>query len=278
VGLRTLLSQIERVQAQSPGGGAEGGRGAPLLRYMGALGLFVLAWHIASGYVGKPNTLPAPASVFQQFIVLYQSGGLYTDIGATLGRLLAGYLLGAVVGIPLGFAMGMSRTTEELLSPVVEMLRPISGIAWLPLGLFIFGVGNELPLFIIFYGSLFPFVLNTVGAVHQVDHRLVDVARTLGAGRWTIVLRVVLPAALPMILVGARLGLGVGWMAVIASELVGAPSGLGYMIEWNRTMLMSNRVLVGVFTIGVLGYLMDWGLRRLSLLLTPWWGGWRTRE
>ncbi len=250
----------------------------PLLRYLLALGLFVLAWHIASGYVGKPNTLPAPASVFEQFLLMYRSGDLYANIGATLGRLLAGYALGAAVGIPLGFAMGMSRAVEQLVSPVVEMLRPISGIAWLPLGLFIFGVGNELPLFIIFYGSVFPFVLNTIGAIHQVDHRLVDAARTLGAGPRMIVLRVILPAALPMILVGARLGLGVGWMAVIASEMVGAHSGLGYMIEWNRTMLMSNRVLVGVFTIGVLGYLMDGGLRRVSSSLTPWWGGWRTHD
>jgi ABC-type nitrate/sulfonate/bicarbonate transport system permease component len=238
-----------------------------LLRYAISVGCFVLVWHAAA----------RPGEVFVQFTEVLASGELLSNATHTLRRLVVGFALGAAVGIPLGFLMGLSRGLEAYIGPVVEALRPISGIAWIPLGLYIFGIGEALPHFIIFYGAVFPFILNTAGAVRQVDRRLVDAARTLGASRAMILREVYFPAALPLVFVGARLGLGVGWMAVIASELVGAPSGLGYMIEWNRTMLMSSRVLVGVFTIGVIGYLMDWMLRRAARAVTPWWGGWSQR-
>lgn len=251
------------------------GAGRAGLRYLLSIGAFVLVWHAAALYVGKPNTLPRPDVVLGQAGEVLASGELLTNVASTVRRLLAGFALACAVGIPLGMAIGLSRAFEAYVTPVVEALRPISAIAWLPLGLYLFGIGEALPHFIIFYGAVFPIVVNTAGAVRQVDRRLVDAARTLGASRAMVVREVVLPAALPLIFVGARLGLGVGWMAVIASELVGAPSGLGYMIEWNRTMLMSSRVLVGVFTIGLIGYLMDWALRRAALAATPWWGGWR---
>lgn len=248
---------------------------AAVTRYVVSLGSFVLLWHMAALYVGKPNTLPRPDVVFVQALQVLASGELLSHVASTVRRLLAGFFLACAAGIPLGLLIGLSRTLEAYVTPVIEMLRPISGIAWIPLGLYLFGIGEALPHFIIFYGAIFPIVVNTAGAVKLVDRKLVDAALTLGASRSMVVREVILPASLPMIFVGARLGLGVGWMAVIASELVGAPSGLGYMIEWNRTMLMSSRVLVGVFTIGFIGYLMDWGLRRAALAATPWWGGWR---
>ena len=246
-----------------------------VVRYALALGLFALVWHAAAIWVGKPNTLPRPAEVFVQAVDLVGSGELFNHVASTIRRLIAGFLIACAIGIPVGLAVGLSRTLAQYLTPVVEALRPISGIAWIPLALYALGVGEALPHFIIFYGAVFPVLVNTAGAVRQVDPGLLNAALTLGASRALIVRAIVLPACLPMIFVGARLGLGVGWMAVIASELIGAPSGLGYMIEWNRTMLMSSRVLVGVLTIGFLGYLMDWALRRTAFALTPWWTGWR---
>jgi ABC-type nitrate/sulfonate/bicarbonate transport system permease component len=245
------------------------------LRYLLSIGTFVLVWHAAALYIGKPNTLPRPDIVLGQAGEVLASGELLSNVASTVRRLIVGFVLACAVGIPVGMMLGLSRTFEDYVTPVIEALRPISGIAWLPLGLYLFGIGETLPHFIIFYGAVFPIVVNTAGAMRQVDPSLVNAARTLGASRAMIVREVMLPAALPLIFVGARLGLGVGWMAVIASELVGAPSGLGYMIEWNRTMLMSSRVLVGVFTIGLIGYLMDWALRRVARAATPWWGGWR---
>lgn len=249
-----------------------------LIRYLLALGLFVVVWHLASVWVGKPNTLPRPTEVLVQAIDLIATGELFGHVVHTLRRLMAGFALAFAVGVPLGMALGLSRTLADYVTPVVETLRPISGIAWIPLALYALGVGEALPHFIIFYGAVFPILVNAAGAVRQVDPGLINAARTLGASRFRVTLSIVLPACLPMIFVGARLGLGVGWMAVIASELVGAPSGLGYMIEWNRTMLMSSRVLVGVLTIGFLGYLMDWSLRRAARALTPWWMGWRQQH
>jgi ABC-type nitrate/sulfonate/bicarbonate transport system permease component len=246
-----------------------------VVRYSLALGLFVLVWHAAAIWVGKPNTLPRPAEVFAQAIELVGSGELLDHVASTIRRLLAGFLIACGIGIPAGLAIGLSRSLAQYVTPLVEALRPISGIAWIPLALYALGIGEALPHFIIFYGAVFPVLINTAGAVRQVDPVLVNAALTLGASRGLVVRAIVFPACLPMIFVGARLGLGVGWMAVIASELVGAPSGLGYMIEWNRTMLMSSRVLVGVLTIGFLGYLMDWALRRSAFLMTPWWAGWR---
>jgi ABC-type nitrate/sulfonate/bicarbonate transport system permease component len=236
--------------------------------------MFAIFWHFAAIYVGKPNTLPLPSEVTRQAFEIIQTGELLSNAASTLRRLLVGFLLACIVGIPLGLLIGINRSMETFVTPLIEMLRPISGIAWIPLGLYIFGIGESLPHFIIFYGAFFPIVINTAGAVKQVDSRLINAARTLGASKAMIIREVVFPAALPMIFVGARIGLGVGWMAVIASELVGSPSGLGYMIEWNRTMLMSSRVLVGVFAIGFIGFLMDWGIRRFALYATPWWTGW----
>ncbi len=252
--------------------------GRVTVRYVFSLGCFILLWYVAASYVGKPNTLPSPGVVGQQAIEVIGSGELLSHTASTLRRLVVGFAVACFVGIPFGLLFGLSKSLEAYTTPLIEALRPISGIAWIPLALFVLGIGEELPHFIIFYGAVFPIILNTADAARRTDVNLLNAARTLGASRWLIMKEVVLPAALPMIFVGLRLGLGVGWMGVIASELIGAPSGLGYMIEWNRTMLMSSRVLVGVFTIGLLGYLMSLLLNFVARKSTPWWGGWSRRD
>jgi len=166
--------------------------------------------------------------------------------------------------------MGLSRNVFVMVDPLIELLRPISGIAWIPLGMFILGVGEALPTAIMFYGAFFPIVINTVVGVRSVNPGLVQAARVLGVGRAHIVRHVIWPAALPNILVGARLGAGAGWMAMVAAELIGAPSGLGFAVEWYRELLMTPSVLAFVFLIGLLGYLFDRLLRWLQRVLTPW--------
>jgi ABC-type nitrate/sulfonate/bicarbonate transport system permease component len=136
--------------------------------------------------------------------------------------------------------------------------------------LFIFGIGNELPVFIMTYAAFFPILLGTVAGVHAVDARLVDAARTMGVPRATIIARVVLPAALPSLLVALRLGVASGWTAVVAAELIGAPSGLGYSIEWYRELLMTPQVMSFIAMIGILGYLTDRTVRALAQKFTPW--------
>jgi ABC-type nitrate/sulfonate/bicarbonate transport system permease component len=166
--------------------------------------------------------------------------------------------------------MGLCRVAEDVIDPTIEMLRPISGIAWIPLALFIVGIGNTLPVFIMTYAAFFPLLLGTVAGVRHVDHRLVDAARTMGVPRRTIVTRVVVPAALPALLVALRLGVASGWTAVVAAELIGAPSGLGYAVEWYRELLMTPQVMSFIAMIGLLGYLCDRAVRALAERFTPW--------
>src|SRR6185437_1581891 len=164
---------------------------------------------------------------------------LFVHAGISLGRMVISVAIATALAVPLGLMMGLSRSLDQIIDPTIEVLRPISGIAWIPLALFIFGIGNALPVFIMTYTAFFPILLGTVAGVHAVDRRLIDVARTMGVPRRTIVTRVVIPAALPSLLVALRLGLASSWTAVVAAELIGAPSGLGYAVEWYRELLMT---------------------------------------
>jgi ABC-type nitrate/sulfonate/bicarbonate transport system permease component len=195
---------------------------------------------------------------------------LFTQSGISLGRMLISLALASLLAIPLGLLMGLRRALDDVVDPVIELLRPISGIAWIPLALFIFGIGNALPIFIMTYAAFFPILLGTVAGVRGVDRRLIDVARTMGVPHRTIVTRVVLPAALPSLLVAVRLGVASSWTAVVAAELIGAPSGLGYAVEWYRELLMTPQVMAFIAMIGVLGYLTDTSLRALAQRFTPW--------
>lgn len=248
-------------------GRALGSGPAVYLRSMLAL---VLVWHLIAIGVGNRVLLPTPAAVAWELWRLLAGGEVLAASLTSLWRLGLSFLIAAMVGIPLGILMGLSRLADELIDPLVELLRPISGIAWIPLALFIFGVGHELPIFIMTYVALFPILLNTLGGVRQTDPTLIRAARTMGVGQRAIVLQVVLPAALPSVLVGVRLAGGACWSALVAAELVGAPSGLGFSIEWYRQLLMTPKVIAFIAVIAILGYLTDRGLRALQRRLTPW--------
>lgn len=246
------------------------GAGADALVYVRTLAVFALIWHGAALWISNPVLLPTPVEVGRAFLEL--GSEIPENAGVSLVRLALSFSLALAVGVPLGFAMGLNRAVFEILDLAIELLRPVSGIAWIPLGLFLLGVGEELPTAIMFYGAFFPIVINTIVGVRSVNPSLVQAARVLGVGRAAIVRHVVWPAALPNVLVGARLGAGSAWMAMVAAELIGAPSGLGFAIEWYRELLMTPKVFAFLIVIGVLGYLFDRGLRALQRQLTPWAG------
>lgn len=218
--------------------------------YLRSMAVFLVIWHLGSLWIGNPILLPSPLDSAKALYDLFIGGEVLSNVAASLWRLGVSFVIACLAGIPLGFAMGMSRTVYELVDPLIELLRPISGIAWIPIGMFILGVGEALPTAIMFYGAFFPIVINTVAGVHTVNPGLLQAARVLGVGRSTIIRHVMAPAALPNILVGLRLGAGAGWMAMVAAELIGAPSGLGFAIEWYRELLMTPSVLAFVFVIG----------------------------
>ena len=240
------------------------------MAYVRTMLVFGAVWWALSAWTGNVALLPSPRAVVEALGELGADGELFLHAGISLGRMLLSLALACVLAVPLGVWMGMNRVVDDVVDPTIEMLRPISGIAWIPLALFIFGIGNALPIFIMTYAAFFPILLGTVAGVLHVDRRYVDAARTMGLPRRTIVLHVVVPAALPALLVALRLGVASGWTAVVAAELIGAPSGLGYAVEWYRELLMTPQVMSFIAMIGVLGYLCDRAVRALAQKFTPW--------
>jgi len=241
-----------------------------VLVYLRTMLAFLVVWALASAWKSNPTLLPQPWAAIGAFIDLAIDGELFLHAAISFGRMVGSLALAALIAIPLGLAMGLSRRLEAVVDPTVELLRPISGIAWIPLALFIFGIGNTLPVFIMTYAAFFPILLGTVAGVRGIDPRLMDAARTMGVPSRTIVARVVVPAALPALLVAVRLGVASAWTAVVAAELIGAPSGLGYAVEWYRELLMTPQVMAFIAMIGVLGYACDAGVRAFARATTPW--------
>jgi ABC-type nitrate/sulfonate/bicarbonate transport system permease component len=226
-------------------------------------------WQLVSVMVNNRTLVPPPMRVVRAWVSLWGEE-LPTDILASLVHLGLGYGLGIVTGMVLALLAARFLLIEVILDPIVEVLRPISAIAWIPLAILMFGIGRGVPIFLIFYAAAFPVFINMLAGIKQVDPRLVQAAEMLGASRRTIITHVVMPAALPLILAGARLSLGVAWMAMVAAELTGADSGLGWRIFWYQEFFAMDKVMAVILTIGVLGYLFDSLLRLLQARLTRW--------
>lgn len=244
-----------------------GSKGAVAVR---SFAIFFALWTAFYAWNANPLQLPSPLKVFEALGGLAASGEIFEHALISTTRLVVALIAATLLAVPMGFWMGLSPKADAYVDPLVEMLRPISGIAWIPLGLFIFGVGDTLPVFIMVYVAFFPILLNTISGVRQVDRRLVSAARTMGIGRSAMLRHVIVPAALPTVMVGFRLAFASAWAAIVAAELIGAPSGLGFAIEWYRQLLMTPKVFAFILAIGVVGYLCDLGLRALQRRLTPW--------
>lgn len=240
------------------------------ITFIRTMSIFAVLWWLVSYIVDNPVLIPSPVAVLISLYELLATGELIEHITISLKRLMIGYILAVIIGVPLGMLMGISRVFNDLFDSVVEMLRPISGIAWIPIGMFIFGVGDNLAIFIISYATIFPVIVNTFGGVRTVDRVLVQSAQTMGVNRWNLFWRVIFPATLPNILVGLRIAMGLAWVAIVASELIGTNSGLGFAVEWYRQLIMTSKVVGVIIVIGVLGYVCDLILRGIQKALTPW--------
>lgn len=201
------------------------------------------------------------------------SGEFPHDAAASLSRVLTGFAIGACLALPLGLLMGTSRRIYALMNPLIQILRPIPPIAYIPLAIVWFGLGNAPALFLIALGSFFPVLVNTIAGVRQVDSIYLRAARNLGAGNFTIFRRVILPAASPFILAGARIGIGTAFIVVIVAEMIAVSDGLGYRILEAREYLWSDKIIAGMLTIGALGLLIDTFASRLNDYLLRWHRG-----
>lgn len=233
-------------------------------------------WQALAG-AGLLGKTPSPASVIAGMYELIVTGlppgyGLFGHLAASLERVLAGFGVALVLAIPIGILMGWSPAFDTVMDPLVELVRPVPPLAWLPLAITWFGIGIFSAAFLIFLGSFFPIVLNTVTGVKSVDPCLVEAARTLGARRKTILARVLVPGSLPSIITGLRIGIGIGWMTVIAAEMTGVKSGygLGYMIMTARDVANYSYVVAGMVVIGLVGFLMDRIIRTFEKRLLRW--------
>jgi sulfonate transport system permease protein len=237
----------------------------PLIGIAGVL----VTWEVVGRIAANATLVPPPAVVWAAFLDM-QGGDLPKDIGASLLHLAIGYLAGAATGLLLALIAGSSRWCAAVIDPFAEFLRPISPIAWIPIAILLFGVGRAVPVFLIFYASLFPIFVGALDGIRRVDPGLVNAARSLGASRRTVVTHVIMPAALPSIVAGARLSLGVAWMALVAGEIVGGDAGIGWRILWYQEFFQMDHVLAAILIVGVLGLAADGLLRMLQRRLLRW--------
>lgn len=233
------------------------------------LAAVLLIWEWVSRHVGNAVLVPPPAVVWRAFVAMLDSD-LPMDIAASLFHLGIGYGLGACAGLGLALLAASSQWVEAIVDPFAEFLRPISPVAWIPLAILLFGVGPAVPVFLIFYASLFPIFVATLDGVSRVDANLIHAAQSLGASRRLVILRVVLPAALPAVVAGARLSLGVAWMSLVAGEIIGGDSGVGWRILWYQEFFQMDRVMAGILIVGALGLMADSVLRALQRRLLRW--------
>ena len=240
--------------------------------------LLVILWQIWAMTLPPDTRAPSPARVVSAFISLVGSGDLITSTAQSLGRVLLGFAFALVLGTSLGLLMGSSRAVKDNLEPLIETFRPIAPMALLPIAILWFGTGTAVALSIVAYAAFFPLLVNTIHGVSRVDRKLVQAARTMGVPRQGILGRVVLPAALPSILLGARLAMGVAWTAIIAAELaVGAKSGGGSSGGIGQMMFVFyaystdlNGIVVCMIVVGIVALLIDRLFRMAEHRLMPW--------
>ena len=230
------------------------------------LALLIAIWWAVVRITGSP-IFPGPWDVVLGIVSLAREGVLFHHIASSVMRVAVGYTLAAALAIPLGVAMGTRPGVQRAINPVIQMLRPISPIAWIPLAILWFGVGNASPIFLITLSSFFPMVVGTVAGVHAVERQYIRAAKNFGITGMKLLRQVVIPAAMAQIVTGMRIALGVAWLVVVAAEMVAIDSGLGYLIIDARNA--GNRydlVVAGMVFIGAIGFCLDLLMRRLERL------------
>lgn len=233
---------------------------------------FILGWHFAVKLSGS-DIFPTPGQVVTGTVELVEKGVLFKYVVASLFRVSAGYLLAVFVGIPLGLLMGWFGRARIAFNPAIQVLRPISPIAWIPVAILWFGVSDLAPIFLIFLASLFPIMTSAMAAVQNIQLVYIRAARNFGIKGLELFQKVVFPAALPQILTGLRLALGVAWLVVVAAEMIAVNSGLGYLIiDARNAGKRYDLVVAGMAMIGLIGLGLDWLVRRMETLDEVRWG------
>jgi NitT/TauT family transport system permease protein len=229
-------------------------------------------WSIAARRQPE-HVLPGPWEVALGIADLTRHGLLLKYVVASLFRVTWGFLFAAVLAIPLGLAIGWSRRAESAFYPLIQIFRPISPLAWIPIAILWFGVGDLAAIFLIFVGSFFALLLSAMGAVHNIPQVYIDAGRNFGLRPIAFLYRVIYPAAVPQLVIGLRITLGIAWLVVVAAEMIAVNSGLGFLIVDARNA--GNRydlVVAGMVIIGIIGLLLDMAIRSLERVKSFRWG------
>jgi NitT/TauT family transport system permease protein len=234
--------------------------------------VLLAAWHFAVAMSGT-KIFPSPLSVKAGVVDLLHRHALWADIGDSLRRVGIGYGLAVLVGIPAGLWLGWVKAINQVVNPLMQMVRPISPIAWIPVAIVFFGIGDRAAVFLIFLAAFFPIVQACISGVSSVPPVLRRAGRNFGLSTPQLLRRVIFPAALPQILVGLRIALGIAWLVVVAAEMIAVDSGLGYLVIDSRNSgKRYDLVVAAILIIGIIGLLLDFTIRRAEKLGSVRWG------
>ena len=239
---------------------------------IGILPVVILAlWIISTNLeLFSPAILPSISTVFDSLKSQLNSGQLLKDIGISLLRVLEGYLIAATLGITLGVLMGISEKINKLFFLTFTSIRQIPMLAWIPLIVLWFGIGESSKIIVIVLAAFFPVLLNTMNGIKRADKKLIEVGNMYNLSKWKLLTKIYFPSALPSIFVGLKLGLGISWMAVVGAEIIASSSGIGYRMNDARSLMQPEVVFVGMIAIALIGIIMDQILTRISKKITPW--------
>ena len=246
-------------------------KGLGIFNYIALPVIIVIFWISATkNELFPPVILPSIAMVFTSLISQISSGQIFQDVLISLSRVMQGYGIGLILGVFMGTLMGISGSTNKFFSGTFDAIRQIPPLAWIPLVILWFGIGETSKVILIAKASFFPILLNTISGIKSTPKAYIEVAKLYNKNSWKIFRQIYLPYALPNIFVGLRLGLSSAWMTVIAADLIASTSGIGYRINDARNLLQSDVVITGIIVVGLLGVIMDRILDRILRELTPW--------
>ncbi len=275
---RGLISRLARARPTRPGEiyGVPGAGDTRLLSIVTICMLIFVWWLVtAMGWV-KPLFVPPPQAIVASFITILQHGytgePLWVHVGISAARVFGAFLLACLVGIPLGLSMGISPIVRGIFDPPIEFYRPIPPLAYLPLMIIWFGIGETSKVLLIFLSVFAPVALGARSGVRSAAIEQIHAAYSFGATRWQVLTRVILPAAMPEILTAMRIGIGFGWTTLVAAEMVAATSGIGYMVLSASQFLQTAVVIMGIIVIAAIAYMFDLVMRLLERRLVPWKG------
>lgn len=276
--LARLIARISRERPTRPGEiyGVPGSGDTLLLSVITIAILLFIWWLVtAMGFV-KPLFVPSPQAIVDKFFTIWHNGftgnPLWSHVMISAGRVFGAFLLACVIGIPLGLAMGISPTVRGIFDPPIEFYRPIPPLAYLPLMIIWFGIGETSKVLLIFLSVFAPVTLGARAGVRSAAIEQIHAVYSFGATRWQVLRYIILPAAMPEILTAMRIGIGFGWTTLVAAEMVAATQGIGYMVLSASQFLQTDVVIMGIVVIAGIAYVFDMLMRAIEKKLVPWKG------